>query len=135
MAMHELSRVGMPSRFNMPFELGLACAIKDFNPTKYDIFVLDSKAYRIDRILSDYKGRDPLIHSGTCNGMVACLLDTFESHAGTPAEFRQAATVLRQSAALMKRQLGSTSLFRPSLFRLLVAAATKIGQVRGFIAG
>lgn len=134
-SMHELSRVGTPSRFNMPFELGLACAIKDHNPTKYDVFVLDSKAYRIDRTLSDYKGRDPLIHGGTCDGMVACLLDTFESRVGTPAEFRQAARVLRQSAALMKRQLKSTSLFRPSLFRLLVAAATKIGRNRGFIAG
>lgn len=135
MSIHDLSRVGTPSRFNMPFELGLACAIKDDAPTKYDVFVLDSTAYRIDRILSDYKGRDPLIHGGTCNGMVACLLDTFESHAGTPAEFRQAARVLRQSAALIKRQLGSTSLFRPSLFRLLVAAGTKIGRSRGFIAG
>jgi hypothetical protein len=119
----------------MPFELGLACAVKDANPTKYDIFLLDSKAYRIDRTLSDYKGRDPLIHGGTCDGMVACLLDTFESHAGTPAEFRQAARVLRQSAALMKRQLASASLYRPSLFRLFVAAATKIGRDRGFIAG
>ena len=134
MSIHDLSRVGLPSRFNMPFELGLACAIKDANPTKYDIFVLDSKAYRIDRTLSDYKGRDPLIHGGTCDGMVACLLDTFESRVGTPAEFRQAARVLRQSAALMKQQLASASLYRPSLFRLLVAAATKIGRNRGFIA-
>lgn len=134
MSIHDLSRTGIPVRFNMPFELGLACAIKDANPGLYDIFVLDSKPYRIDRALSDYKGRDPLIHGGTCDGMVACLLDTFESRIGTPAEFRRAARVLRKSANLFKQQLASASLFRPSLFRLLVAAATKIGHDWGLIA-
>lgn len=134
MSIHDLSRTGVPVRFNMPFELGLACALKNADPTRYDIFVLDSKLYRIDRTLSDYKGRDPLIYGGTCDGMVACLLDTFESRVSAPVEFRLAAKVLRKSANLFKKQLASPTLFRPSLFRLLVAAATKIGQERGLIA-
>lgn len=133
MSVHDLSRTSTPVRFNMPFELGLACAIKNAKPDDYEIFVLDSKPYRIDRALSDYKGRDPLIHGGTCDGMVACLLDTFESPAANSAEFRSAAAVLRKSANVLKRQLAATSLFRPSLFRHLVAAATKIARDRGFI--
>jgi len=135
MSIHDLSRVGLPARFNMPFELGLACTIKDSDPDKYEIFVLDSRPYRLDRVLSDYKGRDPLIHGGTCAGMVTCLLDTFETTVGMAAEFRRAASVLRRSAKIIKQQLASSSIFRPSLFRHLVAAATKIGRNRRFIVG
>ena len=76
-SIHDLSRTGTPARFNMPFELGLACALKIADPKAYEILVLESEPYRIDRTLSDYKGRDPLIHHGTCDGMLACLLDAF----------------------------------------------------------
>jgi len=133
MSIHDVSRTGMPVRFNMPFELGLACAIKLGQPAEYEVFVLDSKPYRIDRTLSDYKGRDPLIHGGTSDGMVACLLDTFDTNVTSSLQFRRAASILRKSSEVMKQQLGSTSLFRPSLFRLLVAAASEIARDRGFI--
>jgi hypothetical protein len=134
MSIHDLSRTGTPVRFNMPFELGLASAIKIANPNQYEIFVLDARAYRLDRILSDYKGRDPLIHGGTCDGLVACLLDTFETEIGGAAvEIRRAARELRRSAKAMKNQLMSSSLFRPLLFRQLLATATEIGIDRGFV--
>jgi hypothetical protein len=134
MSVHDLSRTGTPVRFNMPFELGLACALKLQHPTDYEVFVLDAIPYRIDRTLSDYKGRDPLMHGGTCNGMLTGLLDTFQTDVHDAAhEFRRAALVLRKSASLMKHQVKSTSLFRPSLFRLLVAAATRIAIERSFI--
>jgi hypothetical protein len=64
-SIHDLSRVSTPVRFNMPFELGLACALKLLHPLEYELFVLDAKAYRLDETLSDYKGRDPMIHHGT----------------------------------------------------------------------
>ena len=134
MSVHDLSRTGTPVRFNMPFELGLACALKLQHPTDYEVFVLDAIPYRIDRTLSDYKGRDPLMHGGTCNGMLTGLLDTFQTDIHDAArEFRRAALVLRKSAALMKHQVKSTSMFRPLLFRLLVAAATRIAIERSFI--
>lgn len=134
MSVHDLSRTGTPVRFNMPFELGLACALKLQHPTDYEVFVLDAIPYRIDRTLSDYKGRDPLMHGGTCNGMLTGLLDTFQTDIHDAArEFRRAALVLRKSAALMKHQVNSASMFRPLLFRLLVAAATRIAIERSFI--
>lgn len=134
MSIHDLSRTGTPVRFNMPFELGLACALKIAAPAAYEIFVLDSRPYRIDYTLSDYKGRDPLIHGGASDGMVACLLDTFVVDVpDAAAEFRRAARVLRKSAQLLKQQMKSASLFRPALFRLIVAAATDIAIERGFI--
>ena len=134
MSIHDLSRTGTPVRFNMPFELGLACSIKLANSAAYEVFVLDSRLHRIDKTLSDYKGRDPLIHSGTCEGMVACLLDTFVADIpNAAAEFRRAARVLRKSAQLLKRQMKASSLFRPALFRLVGAVATDIAIDRGFI--
>jgi hypothetical protein len=134
MSIHDLSRTGTPVRFNMPFELGLACSLKLSDPGAYEVFVLDSHPYRVDKTLSDYKGRDPLIHGGTCDGMVACLLDTFVVRVPDAAtEFRGAARVLRKSAQLLKREMKASSLFRPALFRLVVAAATDIAMARGFI--
>ncbi len=133
-SIHDLSRSGNPVRFNMPFELGLACALKLMHPMEYDVFVLDGRPFRTDRTLSDYKGRDPLIHNGTNDGMLACLLDIF-----TPAnrdavpEFRDAAKELRKSAETLKRDLRSPSLFRPAIFRMLVNLATEIAIKRGFI--
>ena len=122
-SVHDLSRIGTPVRFNMPFELGLACALKLEHPSAYDVFVLDAVEYRLDKTLSDYKGRDPLIHHGTSDGMVACLLDTFQTDvSNAPAEFRRAIRLLQKSARVMKSDLKATSLFRASLFRRLVAA-------------
>jgi len=117
----------------MPFELGLACALKFADPT-YEIFVLDAEPYRVDRTLSDYKGRDPLIHHNTCEGMLACLLDTFVSDVpAAPRELRSAARALRKSTALLKREMKVASIFRPNLFRMMVAAATSIAIEREFI--
>jgi hypothetical protein len=133
-SIHDLSRVGTPVRFNMPFELGLACALKLENPGAFEVCVLDSVDYRLDRTLSDYKGRDPLIHGGTSDGMIGCLLDTFESDIeNAAAEFRSAVRLLRKSMQLMKLDLKATSLFRPALFRRAVLTATEIATERGFI--
>ena len=133
-SIHDLSRAGTPARFNMPFELGLACALKLADPTNYEIFVFDARPYRIDRTLSDYKGRDPLIHQATCEGILACLLDTFITDVPDAlSQFRKATRELRKSMRLLKESAKATSLFRPALFRLLVAAATDIAIERGFI--
>src|SRR5689334_21648258 len=70
----EMSRVGTPARFNMPFELGLACAI-GITTGKHDVIVMDTHPYRMDQTLSDYKGRDLLIHHhGRCDDLVAGVL-------------------------------------------------------------
>jgi hypothetical protein len=68
-SIHDLSRVGNPVRFNMPFELGLR-ARSLMSAADYDVFVLDRHPFRADRTLSDYKGRDLLVHRGTNDGML-----------------------------------------------------------------
>jgi hypothetical protein len=136
LSVHDLSRVGLPARFNMPFELGLACTLKLTTPSMYEVFVLDAVDYRLDRILSDYKGRDPLIHRNSCDGMVRCLLDAFEPKVSNAAsEFRRAARLLRSSAESIKTELRTKSLFGAAAFRRLVSTATAIAIERGFIDG
>jgi hypothetical protein len=134
LSMHDLSRVGVPVRFNMPFELGLACALQLTTRHRYEVFVLDAKERRLDLTLSDYKGRDPLIHNGTCDGMIACLMDAFET--GVPdatRRFRRGVLSLRQSAEVMKRELKTNTLFRPLMFRRLVMGATEIARKQRFV--
>lgn len=134
-SIHDLSRVGTPARFNMPFELGLACSLKLGRPKLYEVFVLDAVEYRTDLTLSDYKGRDPLIHKGTCHGLISALLDNFNTAIADPVpQISSAARLLRKSAQLMKKNQKAKTVFRASLFRSVVAAATEIGVDRGFIA-
>jgi hypothetical protein len=133
-SIHDLSRVSTPVRFNMPFELGLACTLKLLHPEHYEVLVLDSRPYRIDKSLSDYKGRDPLIHSATTDGVLACLLDAFDSDASpSPEEIRRGLHVLRRAAEHLKRDLKTNSVFRPSLFRSLADAAKDAATYFAFI--
>jgi hypothetical protein len=134
MSIHDMSRIGTPVRFNMPFELGLACGLKLADPKAFEVTVLDAKPYRMDRLFSDYKGRDPLIHNGTSDGMVASLLDLFQTPVANAAtEFRRAIALLQESAELMKAELKSNTLFRPALFRSLVVMANAIAKAQGLI--
>jgi hypothetical protein len=133
-SVHDMSRSGWPVRFNMPFELGLACSLKLANPRKYDIVVMDASAHRADRTLSDYKGRDLIIHGGTCDGMLMALLDAFSTAGADAAELRRAAREVRRWAREIKRDYRATTLFHPHLFRELVAASNGIARERGFAA-
>jgi len=132
-SIHDLSRVGPPARFNMPFELGLACSLK-LSGTSHEIVVLDSVDYRLDRTLSDYKGRDPWIHYNRCDDLVTCLLDVFEvANPPAPSALRSAARFLRRSTHQITKQYRTPTIFRAAPFRALVSAATDLAQGRGFI--
>jgi hypothetical protein len=96
--------------------------------------VLDTTPYRLDKTLSDYKGRDPLIHYGTIDGLLACLLDAFISaDAPSTTDIRVALRVLSDVAAQLKDEVKSSTVFRASLFHSLLRAATEIAIQFGFI--
>lgn len=131
-SLHDLSRVGLPARLNMPFELGLACAFS-LSGGNHEVVVLDTVPYRLDRTLSDYKGRDPLIHHGRCDDLVGCVLDLYAvADEPSPEALRRAAKLLRRSALEICRQYGP-SIFRAAPYRALVEAATEHALERGFI--
>ena len=131
-SIHDLSRVGTPVRFNMPFELGLACGLRLARPSEFEVLVFDSKAFRLDRILSDYKGRDPLIHRNRASGIITCLLDAFESTIPVGA-VREGVMALHGSAENLKREYRVPTLFTASVFRALLGVAAQIGIQRNLI--
>jgi hypothetical protein len=132
-SVHDLSRVNMPVRFNMPFELGLAVALKLVG-NEHQVVVLDAKPYRLDRVLSDYKGRDPLIHHNRSGDLVRCLLDVVEvSSRPSGGELRSVSRVLSRSAARIRHDLHTETLFTPTGFRALLVAATDVAVRRGHI--
>ena len=133
-SLHDMSRIGAPVRFNMPFELGLACSLKLANPSEYEVVVLDSRPYRMDRRLSDYKGRDLYIHRGTASGMTAALLDAFQSPRLEISKLPEALRDLRVLAEKMKRKDRAKTIFHPRLFSTLVKAATKVAADYGLLA-
>ncbi|HEY6138246.1 MAG TPA: hypothetical protein VI670_10830 [Thermoanaerobaculia bacterium] len=133
-SLHDMSRIGTPARFNMPFELGLACSLKLREPDRYEIRVLDSKEYRLDQRLSDYKGRDLFIHRDSSDGMIAALLDAFQAQQGDASIFRGAVRRLRISVAEMKRESRANTIFHPYLFARLASTAIDIATRYGLLA-
>ncbi len=133
-SIHDLSRVGTPVRFNMPFELGLACSIARYKPG-HQIVVLEQRSHRLDMTLSDYKGRDPLIHGGNCERLVSCILDTFvtDDSLPHPAFVRRFARRLRTVAAEIKKDFRQKEIFHPALYITLVSSAVDLALAEGLI--
>ena len=58
-SIHDLCRVTLPPRFNIPFALGIAFTLWKLHGHKF--IILESKRYQMDINLSDFKGVDPLM--------------------------------------------------------------------------
>ncbi len=133
-SIHDLSRVGVPVRFNMPFELGLACAIAEYRKPHY-YFVMEKQPYRLDRILSDLKGRDPLIHDNSPMRIVNGVLSMLRSKTRNPdpkevyKNFRKLLAV----AEKLKRDYGEKTIFSRAIFIDLVDAGTRLAIAAGHI--
>ncbi len=131
-SIHDLSRAGRTTRFNMPFELGLACSF-GLAGGPHEVLVLDTVPYRLDRTLSDYKGRDPLLYHGRVDGLVDCIADVFQTGSGPSSKvLKEEARILRKNARELAKEYGGT-LFRPAAFRALVSASIQQARTRGLI--
>ncbi len=134
-SIHDLSRVGVPARFNMPFELGLACAVAELRPP-HAYVLLEKQQYRLDKTLSDVKGRDPFIHGGGVRRLIGCILDSLKSRTNNPDPevvfrlYRNLSVV----APALKRRYRAQNLYTRSVFEELVAAGTVLATRAGLIA-
>jgi hypothetical protein len=126
-SIHDLSRVGTPARFNMPFELGLACSLAKLRGN-HDFIILEKVPYRLDKTLSDIKGRDPLIHKGSPKGVVNCVLEALGSPSGDPdpVEVYRMSKTLWKVAKEFKKSTHRNTLFTRTIFHKLVAAAVEL---------
>ena len=133
-SVHDLSWVGTPVRFNMPFELGLACNIAR-NNSAYQIVVMERKPHRLDKTLSDYKGRDLLIHAGSCERLVSCILDTFVTSDSMlhPQVVRKVARKLRAAASEIKKDYRRKEVFHTALYLALVSSAVELAVAEGLL--
>lgn len=125
-SIHDLSRVGVPARFNMPFELGLACAVSDHDGI-HAYILLERQAYRLDRTLSDIKGREAYIYDASRRRLITCVLDALRRVSGPsidPRDVMAISTEVRRLTPAIKRQYAAHTLFTRSVFLELVAVAT-----------
>ena len=130
-SLHDLSRVQLDRkaprcpRFNMPFELGLAVALKLMG-TDHRWRVFEEQAFRAQKSLSDINGFDPMIHNGSVAGMLNALADTFvkENRPGI-RDLMRAYRHLAKFAKKWTRETGSRGLYGARIFTELVVAGTK----------
>jgi len=122
-SIHDLSAVGQPVRFNMPFELGLACAIQE-QSDRHDFLVLEKKPHRLHRHLSDMGGIDPKIHRGTVTGAISVVLEVLERPEGNPSVAQVFGLYRRMMRLLpaIKSQHGNADLFSTRVYGELVAS-------------
>jgi len=133
-SIHDLSCVKTPVRFNMPFELGLACALDRFNgPHSY--ILLEKKNYRLDKTLSDIKGRDPYIYGGSMLKVVQCVLDALGKKEGQPemTRVRKLAVDLWQIAKEIKKNNKVETIFNRTSYYRLISVGVEYAVKRGFI--
>jgi hypothetical protein len=133
-SIHDLSRVGQPVRFNMPFELGLAVALNRLE-RRPKFIMLEAEQHRLQKTLSDVNGFDPEIHESKVRGIVACSLALL----GKPHDNPDAESVLRVQRKLwkavpsFKRMSGRADIYSRPIFALLIDAATILAKSEGLI--
>jgi hypothetical protein len=136
-SIHDLSRVGSPARFNMPFELGLAYAVRRYRPTpkKRSIVLLESVNHRLSRTLSDMAGFDPGIHRNKPRRIISCVLDALGTGTADPSVGKVYATwrALMKASRALKEVAGQDDVYSRTLFKRLVAASTELSARAGFI--
>lgn len=119
---HDLSRVGLPARFNMPFELGLAVALQ-IQTDEHKIYVLEKEPFRIQRTLSDINHLDPLIHKNSHLKMIAVVSGVLSRPSNVPAlsEIRDLTTFLIKAIPKLKKQNLTQDFFTLKVFKDLLA--------------
>lgn len=134
-SVHDLSRVGLPARFNMPFELGIAFTLRRIDEGRHRFVLLEAKGHRLQKTLSDLNGIDPGIHSCTSTGMISCILSSLAKPARNP-DFSQIERIRRKlwkTVPFLKRRHHRTTVYSRALFRELVQGATVLAKKEGLI--
>ena len=131
-SIHDLSRQAQPARFNMPFELGLAWSLA-LQGAGHKVILMDSAPHRLDKVLSDLKGHDPLIHGNTCDRLIGSLLDVVARPVPPIDELRAEARVLRRLAREIARSYKTETVFQTALFLALIETAVQRAEDRGYL--
>jgi len=133
-SIHDLSRVELPVRFNMPFELGIAVALSRIERS-HKFVLLEAKRHRLQKTLSDVNGIDPGIHNAAVRGVISCVLSHLGKPQGNPDAKRVASThrQLWKIIPSLKAIHGRTNIYSRSIFTELVEAATRLAKKEGLV--
>jgi hypothetical protein len=134
-SIHDLSRVGVPVRFNMPFELGIAFALRRLDGN-HEFFILEAVRLRLQKTLSDVNGMDPSIHSGTIKGIISCVLSSLGKPRGNLGS-QQVTRIHRQlwkTVPYLKKSHGRSNIYSRAIFGELVEGAILLARKDGLIA-
>jgi hypothetical protein len=131
-SVHELSWMGTDRRaprtphFNMPFELGLAVALKKYKDHRHEWFVFDTVPHRLNKALSDLAGVQARVHKKTPATLFTEIMNAFSRrrHKPTLEILLSIFADVQSRARAVKRELGSSSLFANRAFAELVIAAS-----------
>lgn len=136
-SIHDLSRVGAPARFNMPFELGLAYSLRLQRLTvrRHEVVVLEAQRHRLSRTLSDLAGYDPGIHEGRPRRMISAVLDSLSTPAAGPYpdQVYRIWRRLMKVARKLRRLDHAPNVFSRVLFNRTISAATALAAEEGLI--
>jgi len=102
----------------MPFEAGLAVAIARSRPD-HQWFLLEARAHRMQKSLSDLSGTDPYIHRNSPRQVLVALTDALVRVSRQPTD--EIFQLLRTEAVEIRRSYGT--LFGARAFRDLVVVA------------
>ena len=75
-SIHDLSRVGVPARFNMPFELGIFFSAKHFGEGAHkrkQCIILEKTKYRYRKYISDISGVDVTAHKNSAKTAIVSV--------------------------------------------------------------
>ncbi len=133
-SIHDLSRVGSPVRFNMPFELGLAYLLSR-DTQKHSFIIFERKIHRLTTTLSDIRGIEPYIHKGSMRGIVNGVLDALSSEENNPdpKEVWQFSLNLWKVACELKQRYGRENIYNRILYLKLLSVGLELAIQRGFI--
>jgi hypothetical protein len=117
---------------NMPFELGLAYAIKIQNGN-HKLLVMEKVERRLDRTLSDLKGIDPKIHHGTVEGAVSAILESIERPGRNPttAQVMRVYRLMNKYLPALKKAQHKDDLYNNQVFIGLVTYGWACAEALG----
>ena len=127
LSIHDLSRAGLPARFNMPFELGIAVALQ--RRAEHQFILLESKARRLERTLSDLKGVAPLVHHNGPLILISRLTDNLGG--ARPAIVESIYHQLMPVLPRLKTDYRVKDVFQKTIFNELVSGAVEVARSLG----
>lgn len=141
-SIHDLSRVectrtahGMVPRFNMPFELGLACSRKFHG--NHQFFIFEKRPRRLVASTSDLTGYEPRIHHGRVKGVLDGVLDMLGATGRRGPALHRVEALDRQLARAvqaLRSTWKSASPYNRDAFKTTVVTASKLAAELGLIA-